>query len=69
MRGMITTDDCTIAYIANRNANGMLLFPSESSMMADDTKGPTKADVFPTIENSAKKRNLRAYVSAGDTRL
>lgn len=58
---------------ANRNAKGMLLF-EESSMIAEETNGPMKADVFPTYkvwlawnispsislttENNAKKRNL-----------
>jgi hypothetical protein len=41
---------------ANRNANGMLLFPL-ASIIADDTKGPTNEDVFPMIENREKKRN------------
>jgi len=34
----------------------MFVFP-ESSMIADETKGPTKEEVFPIIEKRAKKRN------------
>jgi hypothetical protein len=34
----------------------MLVLP-ESSMMADETKGPTNEEVLPMMENSAKNRN------------
>jgi len=33
---------------ARRNANGVLLFPWEASMMADETNGPMNAEVLPT---------------------
>lgn len=36
------------AHSVNKNANGMLLLPPASSIIADDTKGPMKADVLPT---------------------
>jgi hypothetical protein len=36
----------------------MFLFP-ESSMIADETNGPTKEDVLPMMEKMAKKRNCR----------
>lgn len=37
-----------VTYSPNRNAKGMLLFPSEAVIMADETKGPMNADVLPT---------------------
>lgn len=41
---------------ANRNANGMLLFPL-ASMIAEEMNGPINEDVFPIIENREKNRN------------
>jgi hypothetical protein len=40
----------------SRKTKGMFVFP-ESSIIALDTKGPTKEDVLPMIEKRAKKRN------------
>ena len=34
----------------------------DAVMMAEETKGPMNADVLPTTEKSAKKRNLCMYV-------
>jgi hypothetical protein len=41
-----------------RNANGMFAFPSAASMIADETNGPTNAEVLPITEKRAKNRNL-----------
>jgi hypothetical protein len=54
-------------YSPNRNANGMLLFPPESVMIADDTNGPINADVLPictgirrsAITSQGKRRHSR----------
>lgn len=45
---IVTAARLRFAYRANRKANGMLLSPPASLMIADETKGPTNADVFPT---------------------
>ena len=37
-------------------------------MIADETSGPMKADVFPTTEKSAKKRNLQGTAAAREYR-
>lgn len=34
-------------YSPKRKANGILLLPAESSIIAEDTKGPMNAEVFP----------------------
>ena len=34
----------------------------DAVMMAEETRGPMNADVLPTTEKSAKKRNLCVYV-------
>ena len=43
------------------------MFP-DAVMIADETSGPMKADVFPTTEKSAKKRNLQGTAAARESR-
>jgi hypothetical protein len=49
-------------HSVNKNANGMLLLSPESVIIAEETKGPMKAEVLPTTEKRAKKRNLQEMI-------
>jgi len=43
-----TENQVRVTYSPNKKANGMLSLLSAAVIMADDTKGPMKADVLPT---------------------
>jgi hypothetical protein len=48
-----------------RKAKGMLSLPLRS-MIADETKGPIKDDVFPMMENRAKNKNSLPFGTTSD---
>lgn len=54
-------------YRENKKAKGMLLLPLASSIIADETKGPINADVFPILTKEVKVDQLMdlTYITEG----
>lgn len=66
---MLLAETICFAHRVNRNANGILLLPPASVMIAEETKGPTNADVLPTYGNTYLKSVNKTIKLLLDVRL